>query len=101
MLLSLEVEEVQLQVILKGLEEVVEEARLLVKKADGMEIHQGMDVGMVEHLLTLLQALVAVGDLLMDVWMEVGVVEHFHTLPKKVVAVGFLLVGLGIKVEVP
>lgn len=71
MLLSLEVEEVQLQVILKGLEEVVEEvveeARLLVKKADGMEIHQGMDVGMVEHLLTLLQALVAVGDLLMDV----------------------------------
>lgn len=93
MLLSLEVDEVQLQVILKGLEEV--------KKADGMEIHQGMDVGMVEHLLTLLQALVAVGDLLMDVWMEVGVVEHFHTLPKKVVAVGFLLVGLGIKVEVP
>lgn len=63
----LEVEEVRLQVILEGqlYPSEVEEARLLVKEAEGVAIHQGMDVGVVEHLLTLLEAVVVV--FLMDV----------------------------------
>lgn len=102
-LLPLEVEEVQLQVILEGLvyPSEVEEASLLVKKADGKEIYKGMDVGVVEHLPTLLEDLVLVGALLMDVWMEVGVVEHFHTFVEAVVAVGFLLIDLRMEVVAP
>ena len=56
---------------------VVEEARLLLKEAEGVEIQQGIEVGVVKYLLTLLEAVahrlrgqVAVGVLLIDLWME-------------------------------
>lgn len=75
----MKVKELQLQVILEGLiyPSEVEEARLLVKEAEGVEIHQGMKVGVMEHLLSLLEAVaanhlrgqVAVGVLLIDLWM--------------------------------
>ena len=56
----------------------LEKARLLVNEAEGAEIHQGMEVGVVEHILTLLDAVVAhhlrgqvaVGVLLIELWIE-------------------------------
>ena len=69
MLLPLEVEEIGIQVILEGsvYPSEVEEARLLVKEAEGV----------VEHFLTLLEVAtahhlregVAVGVLWIDLWM--------------------------------
>ena len=87
MFLQLEVEEVlRLQVIL---EEAVypselQEEGLLVKEAEGVEIHQGMGVDVVEHFLTLLDAVVgqhlrgqvAVGVLLIHVWVELVALEE-------------------------
>lgn len=66
----------------------VEEARLLVMEAEGVEVHHGKEVGVVEHLPTLLGVVVehhvrgevAVGVLLIDLWMELVVLElqgHF------------------------
>lgn len=56
----------------------VEEAGLLVKEAEGVEVPHGMEVGVVGHLLSLLVVVVghrvrgevAVGVLLSDLWME-------------------------------
>jgi len=61
----------------------VEEARLLVKEVEGVEVHHGMEVGVVEHLLPLLGVVVGhhargevvVGVLLIDLWMELVVLE--------------------------
>lgn len=56
----------------------VEEAGLLVKEAEGVDVPHGMEVGVVGHLLSLLVVVVghpvrgevAVGVLLIDLWME-------------------------------
>lgn len=62
----------------------VEEARLLVMEAEGVEVHHGKEVGVVEHLRTLLGVVVVehhvrgevvVGVLLIDLWMELVVLE--------------------------
>ena len=86
MLLQLEVEEVRFQVTLEELvyPSELDEARLLVKEAEGVEIHQGMEVGVVEQILTLLDVVVAhhlrgqvsVGVLLIAVWMELAALKN-------------------------
>ena len=81
MFLQLEVEQVlHLQEILEELiyTSEVKEPRLLVKEVEGVEIHQGVEVGVVEHILTLLDVVVAhhlrgqvaVAVLLIHLWME-------------------------------
>lgn len=63
----------------------VEEARLLVMEAEGVEVHHGKEVGVVEHLRTLLGVVVVehhvkgevvVGVLLIDLWMELVVLKR-------------------------
>jgi len=78
------VEELQLEeeVVLFPLE--VEEERLLLKEAEGVEVHHVMGEGVVEHLLPLLGVVVghhvrgevAVGVLLTDPWMELVVLKR-------------------------
>ena len=78
-----EVEELQMEEeeVLYPLE--VEEARLLVKE-EGVEVHHGMEVVVVEHLPLLLGVVVghhvkgevAVEVLLIDLWMELVVLKR-------------------------
>ena len=57
-----------------------------MNEAEGVEIHQGMEVGVVEHILTLLDAAVAhhlreqvaVGVLLIELWIELVALKKFN-----------------------
>ena len=78
------VEELQMEeeAVLFPLEE--EEARLLGKEVEGVEVHHGREVAAVEHLLTLLGVVVehhvmgevVVEVLLIDLWMELVVLKR-------------------------
>ena len=51
----------------------VEDEGLLVEEAEGVEIYQGIEVGMMEHLL---RKQVAVRYLLNDLWMELVALKN-------------------------